>query len=287
MRPLSAIRRLAQRFPLSVALGLQGVVLGIFTYSLLNHGPIDVTNATGQVDITYVLGSLRIEAIAAILMLAIIALLGWGAQTRLTTPTDHHGIRWAIATLGLPVVLTFFLGAIIVIGGDQVGQNIVLLKLFVFCIAVGVFEETLYRGTLYHGLSTHLSPFWALMVSSALFGLFHMQNIMVGQDIAATMFQSFNAFALGIVFGAIMLQTNSIWWAIGLHTVWNAFLFFSAYIAQVQPQLINLKPEDLAESQSDAAISLSAFGLPLFLAGLGLLIFARWAKRMRAPDATA
>ena len=284
---INAIRSFARTNPLTVALGLQGIVLSVFGYSLLTSGPIDVTTSTGQVDITYVLGSLKIEAIAAILMLAIIALLGWGAQTRLTTRTDHHGIRWAIATLGLPVVLTFFIGAIIVIGGDDAGQNMILLKLFVFCITVGVFEETLYRGTLYHGLSRHLSPFWALMVSSALFGLFHMQNIMVGQDIAATMFQSFNAFALGIVFGAIMLQTNSIWWAIGLHTVWNAFLFFSAYVAQVQPQLVNLKPEDLAENQRDAAISLSAFGLPLFLAGLGMLIFFRWAKRMRAADAMA
>lgn len=287
MLNLNAIRTFGRNSPLTVALLIHLAVFGVFLWSLLKNGTIDATDPSGQVDITYVIDSLGIETIAAGLMLGVIWLFGWGKSTYLTTKIDSSGLIWGIATLLMPIVLTVVFASLVLVEGSQADQLPIIIKLFLFCIMVGIFEETLFRGTLFHGLSRHLSPFWAMILSSVLFGLFHMQNIMVGQEIGATMFQSLNAFALGIVFCAVMLQTNSIWWAIALHTVWNAFLFISAYILQKQPTLLSLSPEELAQSQNGADITLSAFGLPLFLLLLGFVIFARWDRRLRSSDATA
>lgn len=286
MSPITSVRRFASTYPLTVALLLLGAVLSLFTYSVLTTGVVDLTDASGQVDITYVIGTLGIEAIAAGLMLLVIWVLGWGKPTYLTTTIDRIGARWGVASIIVPSLLTILFASLVIFEGDEPDQLTIIIQLILFCITVGIFEETLFRGVVYHGLSRHLSPLWAMIASSILFGLFHMQNIMVGQDIAATMFQSLNAFALGIVFCAIMLQTNSIWWAIGLHTVWNAFLFISAYILQQQPALMDMSPEEISQSQETAQITAAAFSLPLFLFTLGLIIYSRWTKRITPRDVT-
>lgn len=283
---LSAIRSFGRSSPLTVALLLLVAVLTVIAYSLLANGAIDVTDTSGQVKISYVVDSVYIEATAASLILTMIWLLGWGKSTYLTTRTDKAGLPWAMIAFTVPTSLTVLFAGLVLLQGNDPDQAGMIFKLILFCIAVGIFEETLFRGAVFHGLSRHLSPFWAMIISSALFGLFHMQNIMVGQDIAGTMFQSLNAFALGIVFCAVMLQTNSIWWAIGLHAIWNAFLFISAYIVQQQPTLMNLSADEIAVTRDTAEITGSAFGLPLFLFLFGIVIYSRWAKRAPYRDAT-
>lgn len=276
-------RATANRYPLTVAASLIAVVFGLFVWSLLAYGAIDVTGGTGQPEVTFILEMLNTEIIAAATVLGIVALLGWGKQTYLTTRTDWAGLKWAGPLVG---VILFFIGTVVsllMLEGTVPDRGTTALKLALFCIAVGIFEEVLYRGILFHGLAIHLTPFWTMIASSAVFGLFHMQNMAVGQAFDATAFQSLNAFALGVLFCAIMLQTNSIWWAVALHTVWNLFLLLSAYITQSEPALMQLTAEDLANQQT--TISLSLFALPLTLLALGLFIYARWAKRTRTATA--
>lgn len=287
MRPLTSIRRFADRFPLFIALGLLAVILGLFARSVLSQGPIDAMTPSGQIDITYVIAAFNTEATVAAIMLFIVWLLGWGKQTRYCTKTDRKGVKWAVSLLILPTFIALLLAVTVMASGTHTDQNRILLQLFAFCIMVGIFEETLFRGTLFHGLSRHLSPFWAMMASSVLFGVFHMQNLMVGQDFAATMLQSVNAFALGVVFCAIMLQTNTILWAVALHAIWNTALFYIAYIVQVQPDLAQLSQEDLSATQAPQDVTAAMYLMPLIFLALGLLIFGRWAKRMRLADATA
>ena len=273
-------RKLARAYPLSIATAIQVLVLSLFLWSIASFGTVDVTDGTGQPDISFVLEALNTEATLAIILLCLIGLLGWGKACRLTTPVDWQGLKWAAPLVGIPTLLAAAAIALILIESSQVNQVTIIWKLALFSLAVGVFEETLYRGTLYHGLSQHLSPSSAMLLSSAVFGMFHMQNIFVGQAIDATAFQSLNAFALGVLFCAVMLQTNSIWWAIALHAAWDVFLFTSAYISQSQPELIGITTDDQAVQSPE--IVPAAFLLPAFFLGLGLFIFVRWTKRTQA-----
>lgn len=278
MRLFSALRAKAQTSPLMIALIIQLLVISLFVMSLVSSGTVDVTTASGQPDFSFVLRGLTAEAILAVILLIIVSVLGWNKACYLTTSFDTLGLRWAIPILAVIFTLASLVIGPVIFEGTHADQSKIIFQLVLFCLAVGVFEEVLYRGTLFHGLSRHLSPFWAMMISSLIFGLFHMQNIVVGQAVGATAFQSLNAAALGVVFCAIMLQTNSIWTAIILHSGWNLVLFVSAYVAQTQPELMELSPEDIANQSTD--ITASAFLMPAFLLALGLLIYARWAKRI-------
>jgi len=279
MRLQALVRDAARVHPLRIATLIQFIVFGLFVWSLAAYGTTDVTGGTGQPEVSYILDAMGTEVVAAVLLMSVIAILGWGIPAHMTTRLDWAGVKWAAPIVG---IILFFIVAMVILlitEGMAPERTTVIWKLAVFCLAVGVFEEGLYRGTLYYGLSKHFSPFWAMMVSSAVFGLFHMQNLAVGQALDATAFQSLNAFALGVLFCAIMLQTNSIWWAVMLHAVWNLFLLISAYAAQSEPELVGITPEDLANQSSE--ITATAFLLPVFLISLGLFIFARWSKRMR------
>ncbi len=273
---IAPLQNAAARYPLRVAVALQLSILGLFAWSLATYGVFDATDASGQPSIDYIVSSLTLEAIAATIMLVIIGVIGWGKACRLTTAPDPAGLKWALPLNGVLAFIALSTATLILTDGTAPDRGLVLLQLLLFSIAVGVFEETLYRGTLFHGLRQYLPPFWAMIVSSAVFGIFHMQNVAAGQAIDATLFQSLNAFALGVLFCAIMLQTNSIWWAIALHALWDMFLFFGAYLAELET--------DVGETTEIATggIPAQAFLLPLTLLLLGLLCYRGWATRRHA-----
>ncbi|MBZ9632898.1 CPBP family intramembrane glutamic endopeptidase [Clostridium sp. FP1] len=73
-----------------------------------------------------------------------------------------------------------------------------------------IYEEVIFRGILLKGMASKINPTVALVVSALFFALMHM-NIP----------QGINAFLLGLIIGAIYLNTASIYLCIFAHFVNN------------------------------------------------------------------
>jgi len=77
-------------------------------------------------------------------------------------------------------------------------------------------EELLFRGILFRWLEAFGGSWFALALTSALFGLGHIMNP------NATAFSSFAiAVEAGILLGGAYMLTRSLWMPMGLHAAWN------------------------------------------------------------------
>lgn len=91
-------------------------------------------------------------------------------------------------------------------------------------VTVCCYEEFIFRYSFFWQLLRfkHASPriqqFWAILISSLLFGLWHAQNIF-GQSLPATLLQMVSAIGTGFILATISLYTGTIWIAIILHSL--------------------------------------------------------------------
>ena len=104
-------------------------------------------------------------------------------------------------------------------------------------------EEIAFRGLVipnWMRVWNKKSGIWlSLFVTSAVFGLFHAANILVGADVGTTLFQVFYAFALGMLLAGIVIRTGTLWPCILIHGLmdFSAFLGNEAmYQGAVQTQ---------------------------------------------------
>jgi uncharacterized protein len=105
----------------------------------------------------------------------------------------------------------------------------------------GAVEELIFRGAIFRLLWSALGAWWALGLSSALFGAVHL--IKPGADLMAVLGIIFCG---GIPLAALYLLTRRLWASIGYHVAWN---FTEAYVfgAQVSgtgsgPSLYQVRP---------------------------------------------
>ncbi len=93
----------------------------------------------------------------------------------------------------------------------------VLISTVVGALAGAVAEETAFRGIGLQALERLGGSWFALIATSFLFGLAHLFNP------GATVWSSVSIFIeAGVLLGAAFLWRRSLWFAIGLHTAWNA-----------------------------------------------------------------
>ena len=107
------------------------------------------------------------------------------------------GFAWQIDPL--PVVL---------------GQTLLYLLIF---IITGWQEELLSRGYHLQTLSSGINLFWAVLLSSAIFGALHLGNP------NATWISAVGIFFAGLFLALGYLRTGQLWLSIGLHIGWNFF----------------------------------------------------------------
>jgi membrane protease YdiL (CAAX protease family) len=93
-----------------------------------------------------------------------------------------------------------------------------LLTMFAIFVVVGLWEETFFRGYLFLNLEQGLNTYWAVILSSLTFALFHYNNP-AGQGF----FPMVGLLLAGIFFAIAYLASGSLWLPIGLHIGWNFF----------------------------------------------------------------
>ncbi|WP_284125991.1 CPBP family intramembrane glutamic endopeptidase [Parerythrobacter aestuarii] len=124
------------------------------------------------------------------------------------------GIAGAFALMTLIVGLAAVLGVYWIIGWGGMASWAWLL--LVAGVNAAFFEELLFRGVLFRWVEEFGGSWAALVVSSALFGLVHINNE------NATWFSSFAiAMEAGVLLGGAYMLTRSLWAPIGLHLGWN------------------------------------------------------------------
>lgn len=89
-----------------------------------------------------------------------------------------------------------------------------LLRLMVLeCIAIGFYEEILFRGVLLRQFieifgNSHRKIICAVFVSSLMFSLTHLMNFFTGVSAAAVLSQVGYTFIMGVAFSALLIRTN-------------------------------------------------------------------------------
>lgn len=100
---------------------------------------------------------------------------------------------------------------------------IIAITSFLTFIAVLITEELGFRGYIMNRL-IHLGPFKALLISSVLFGLWHIPPslILLGSGIGRCAVYVFNIFLLGILLGYLFHASKSLFAPSLFHGFWNA-----------------------------------------------------------------
>lgn len=100
-------------------------------------------------------------------------------------------------------------------GMSFIGFSPVVALFLVAFMIQSACEEIMFRGYLMPLFGRKIGMFWAVMLSSLLFALFHIFN----GDM--TILSVINIFAIGVFLGFYMIRTDNIWGACGIHAAWN------------------------------------------------------------------
>ena len=125
----------------------------------------------------------------------------------------------------VPILVVAFSHLICGIDRNE-GVKTVLANLF-FTLAIGMIEELYFRGIIC-GMWLRKSVGKAVIISSVLFGVAHILNVVGGANLLSTIFQIMFAFTYGLVFAVIFYVGGSIVPCLLLHALHDFCSFISA-----------------------------------------------------------
>jgi uncharacterized protein len=184
-------------------------------------------------------------------------------------PRDDLTGRGALRNLGLGLLGGAILFSIVAAAAALAGVyritgcchvGLLVRDLFQAAILAGFAEELLFRGILFRWIEEFGGSWAALIVTSGLFGLVHIENP------NATWFSSFAiAMEAGVLLGGAYMLTRSLWAPIGLHAAWN---FTQGYIFDIPVSGVPANGLVHAKLSGPALLSGGQFGLEASVLGL-------------------
>lgn len=274
-------RRIAD-FPLvTMVIALVAVNLPLVVLSLASRS---ATARGVDPDILKVLTGLAATVVAIVLFKYVVGRLGEAPRDDL--PFDLRWRDFARGTVGAAILMSVIVGGVAILGGYAIagwgGSTTLPEILLMGGLQAAFVEEILVRGIIFRFLEEFGGSWFALALSSALFGLGHL-----GND-NATVFSSLAiALEAGIMLGGAYMLTRNLWLAIGIHFGWNVT---QGYIWDVP---VSGHPVDGmvdAQSRGNELISGGAFGVEASVVALVLATAvgvwfvvqaARWGHVMR------
>ncbi|MBQ9780060.1 MAG: CPBP family intramembrane metalloprotease [Clostridia bacterium] len=94
------------------------------------------------------------------------------------------------------------------------------------CLAIGLFEEAAFRGVALLLIAekrrtTKKGLFMSIVLSSAVFGVIHLANILAGASPGAVILQIGYSFLIGAMCSVVLFKTGNLWLCIILHAVYD------------------------------------------------------------------
>jgi membrane protease YdiL (CAAX protease family) len=124
-----------------------------------------------------------------------------------------RGLLIGLAVFGAVIANIWFLGDYRALGGGEIAGPIALVG---FTAAAAVTEELIFRGVLFRILEGRIGTWLALIVTSLLFGAWHLPN--PGSTVWSALAVAIEA---GGMLGAAYAASRNLWVPIGLHFGWN------------------------------------------------------------------
>lgn len=259
-----------------------GITTGILPTMKLND-PLDL----GRV-------SLVITAIQVVLSIIIVTLMRRdGTYPLLEEPGVFFGRLFKPVLAWLFIIIKFvaILLMLTYLPDEAVRlQPLPLLIATALALSIGLFEELLFRGFLFKNLladHNESKVMRAAIISSVLFGLFHIDFIMVskGQMIGAQLGIAWFATGIGLYFAGLVYRFQKLWIPIILHALIDVSTFYLIAVIDGDSLFDILEPvisiTDMGGTGSNPL--LIAIGVGFFLAGYRMLhktISARREERL-------
>jgi membrane protease YdiL (CAAX protease family) len=230
----------------------------------------------GRADLTF------LTAVANLVSLSGVAALGYALSGRGPTLALPNGVRGAyLVGLGLTAA-----GGTVVLGElanlatwifplppalarifDQLTGGDPLVSLFTLSVVAPLTEEALFRGLLLRGFVRRWGPMAGVVLSSALFAVFHLN-----------LWQALAAFAAGLYLGWVYLSTGSLWFPMGVHALFNGLPVALSALGFTVPGYNTPVSAGTVEFQPAAWVFAGVLVL-----GTGLWMTKKWAPLSPAP----
>lgn len=187
--------------------------------------------------LSFVIKNIIGECFYAVLAIIPLSLLGWWKQIGFTRGIQRRDISLCVAPF-IIIVLPSVVALPIATG--QSNTQVIVLSL-IASLLVGFTEESFFRGLLLQSaLPTGIWP--AVLISSILFALVHLSNIMAGFTWNYVIGQALFAFGFGVLLSGLRLRTGSIWPGILFHAAKD---FPGLILLTVNPRQVLLTPLNL------------------------------------------
>ena len=164
-----------------------------------------------------------LKMICAILPVYLIYQFGFGGMLRL----DRCKFKSFVLTVPALLIMVNNLPFIPVMMGDMSinGTFFQFFTYFLLCLSIGVLEEVIYRGCLlplcvFKCKKDKVGLFWAVVLSSALFGAMHLFNLLGGFN-PMVFLQVGYSFLIGLVCGFALIVGGNIYLPILFHAIFD------------------------------------------------------------------
>jgi hypothetical protein len=162
-----------------------------------------------------------------------------------------HGLLAGLLIFSLIVGVAALLGVYHIVAGGSWASFLTIL--FSMGIGPGFREELMFRGVFFRFTEEFGGSWFALIVTSALFGLAHIRN----HD-ATWVSSFFIAVEAGLLLGAVYMLTRNLWMCMGFHAAWNVT---QGFIWDVPVSGFPVNGLVVARLDGPASLSGGAFGL--------------------------
>ena len=164
---------------------------------------------------------LNIRSFIAMFFVALLGFIAWRFLLKNNVPIGFKTTNNKLVLKTLPLLIVPLFAIIYLLSTtDDISYSLITL-MFLTSLATGVYEEFIFRGITFGALiHADVKPEKAVLISAAIFALFHLFDAGAYTNLQIV-FKIINTFIMGVVFAYVYSASNSIFYVIAIHTIWD------------------------------------------------------------------